>query len=102
MASVAIVAFSISWSEMNFYAFPLFNLIGAAIAKFRKEECSGIMIITWWKTQFWFPMMVSLLKNFPIGTSSSKYTDFTIERINKTSTLSENEIISRLLIRESF
>ena len=24
------------------------------------------MIIPWWKTQFWFPMMVSLLKNFPI------------------------------------
>ena len=24
------------------------------------------MIKPWWKTQFWFPMMVSLLKNFPI------------------------------------
>ena len=24
------------------------------------------MIKPWWKTQFWFPMMVPLLKNFPI------------------------------------
>ena len=60
--AIAIDAFSISWSELNFYAFPPFSLIGVAIAKVRKEKCSGIMIIPWWKTQFWVPMMV--LKNF--------------------------------------
>ena len=64
--AIAIDAFSISWSELNFYAFPPFSLIGAAIAKVRKEKCLGIMIILWWKTQFWFPMMISLLKIFPI------------------------------------
>ena len=37
-----------------------------------------------------------------LDTSSSKYTDFTIQKISKTPTLSENEIISRSLIRESF
>ena len=36
-----------------------------------------------------------------LDTSSSKYTDFTIQKICKTRTLSENEIISRSLIRES-
>ena len=36
------------------------------------------------------------------NTSSSKYTDLTIQDISKTPTLSENEIISRLLIKESF
>ena len=62
--AIAIDAFSISWSELNFYAFPPFSLIEVAIAKVRKEKCSGIMIIPWWKTQFWVPMMV--LKNFLI------------------------------------
>ena len=38
---------------------------------------------------------------FP-DTSSSKYTDLTIQKISKTPTLSENEIINRSLIRESF
>ena len=31
--AIAIDAFSVSCSELNFYAFPPFNLIGAAIAK---------------------------------------------------------------------
>ena len=48
-----------------------------------------------------------LLEIFPItekfpDTSSSKYTDFTIQKISKTPILSENEIISRPLMRESF
>ena len=91
-----------SWSELKFYAFPPFSLIQAAIAKVRKERCSGIMIIPWWKTQFWFPMMVSLLKNFLILLPPNILTDFPIQKISKTPMLSENEIISSLLIRKSF
>ena len=45
--AVAIDAFSISWSELNFYAFPPFSLIGVAIVKVRKEKCLRIMIIPW-------------------------------------------------------
>ena len=45
--AIAIDAISISWSEMNFYAFPPFSLIGAAIAKIR-PKFSGIMIIPWY------------------------------------------------------
>ena len=50
--ATAIDPFSISWSELNFYAFPPFSLIGATKAKVRKEECSGIIVKSWWKTQF--------------------------------------------------
>ena len=64
--AMVVDAFSISWSELNFYAFPPFSLLGAAITKFRHKQCSGIMIMSWWTTQFWFPMMESLLRNFPI------------------------------------
>ena len=64
--TIAIDACSISWSKSPFYAFPPISLIGAATAKVRQERCSQIMTIPWWKTQFWFRMLVSLLKNFPI------------------------------------
>ena len=57
---------SISWSELNFYAFPPFSLIAATKAKVRKEKCSWIIVKSWWKTQFGIPMMGSLPKNFSI------------------------------------
>ena len=62
----AIDAFSISWANIKFYAFPPFSLIGASILKIKRECASGIMIIPLWNTQFWFPMMVSLLQDFPV------------------------------------
>ena len=42
-----------------------------------------------------------ITEKFP-DTSSSKHTEFTIQKISKTPTLSENETISSSLIRESF
>ena len=62
----AIDAFSISWANIKFYAFPPFSLIGASILKIKQEGASGVMIIPLWNTQFWFPMMVSLLQDFPV------------------------------------
>ena len=58
----AIDAFSISWANIKFYAFPPFSLIGISISKIRREMAVGIMIISWWVTQFWFPMMILLSK----------------------------------------
>ena len=59
-------AFSISWTNLKFYAFLPFSLIGTSISKIRREMTVGIMIIPWWVTQFWFPMMVALLQDFPV------------------------------------
>ena len=59
-------AFSISWANLTFYPFPPFSLIGTPISKIRREMAVGIMIISWWATQFWFPMMVPLLQDFPV------------------------------------
>ena len=36
------------------------------LAKKTQEHCSGIMVIPWWKTKVWSPMMVKLLINFPV------------------------------------
>ena len=54
-------AFSISWWDIKFYAFPLFSLIGRSLAKVRREESTGIMIVPLWSTQAWFPLMLRLL-----------------------------------------
>ena len=62
----AIDAFSISWANIKFYAFPSFNLIRARISKIKREGASGVMIIPLWNTLFWFPMMVSILQDFPV------------------------------------
>ena len=64
--AVAIDVSSIPWSNLYFYAFPPFSLIGAVLAKIKQEQCSGIMVTPWWKTQVWFPMMIKLLVNFPV------------------------------------
>ena len=41
-------------------------LVGARILKIKQEGAPGVMIIPLWNTQFWFPMMVSLLQDFPV------------------------------------
>ena len=62
----AIDAFSISWANIKFYAFPSFSLIRARISKIKREGASGVMIIPLWNTLFWFPMMVSILQDFSV------------------------------------
>lgn len=41
----AIDAFSISWTNLKFYTFPPFRLIGSSILNIRGEMALGIMII---------------------------------------------------------
>ena len=64
--AVANDAFSLSWENEKFYSFPPFSLIGATLAKIWKEQSTGFMIFPWWETQFWFPLMLQLLTDFPI------------------------------------
>ena len=85
--AMVVDAFSISWSELKFYSFPPFSLIGAALAKVRRQQCWWIMIIPWQKTQFWFPGVIT---NEFSDTSSSKYTDFITQKINTTPTAFKN------------
>ena len=54
------------WADKIFYAFQPFSLIGATLAKIRDKQASGIMILPWWQTQFWFPVMLKMLQDFPL------------------------------------
>ena len=59
-------AFSIDWTDNKFYAFPPCSLIDATLTKIQDNETSRIMILPWWQTQFWFPLMLKMLQDFPL------------------------------------
>ncbi|VEN50435.1 unnamed protein product [Callosobruchus maculatus] len=53
----AIDAFTISWTDLKFYAFPPFSLNLAVIKKIIKDKAEGILVVPWWPNQPWFPLL---------------------------------------------
>ena len=64
-------AFSIDWTNKKIHAYLPFSLIGATLAKIWDNQASGIMIMPWWHTLFWFPLMLKMLQDFPLQLSSN-------------------------------
>ena len=58
--SVAVDAFTICWTNRNFYAFPPFSCVARCIAKILKEGACGILIVPWWPTQTWWARLINL------------------------------------------
>lgn len=58
--SIATDAFTISWSELDFYAFPPFSMILKVIQKIKEEGARGIVVVPDWPTQPWFPLFKKL------------------------------------------
>jgi hypothetical protein len=52
----AIDAFTISWKNTFFYAFPPFSLITKVMQKIIKEKAEGIVVVPYWPCQPWFPI----------------------------------------------
>lgn len=52
----AIDAFTISWKNMFFYAFPPFALITKVMQKIIMEKAEGIVVVPYWPSQPWFPI----------------------------------------------
>ena len=61
----AVDAFTVSWQDLNFYAFPPFSLLPRVLAKIIQDKAMGILIIPLWTTQSWFPLMLTLLIQHP-------------------------------------
>lgn len=55
-------AFTTSWSHLNFYAFPPFNLITKVLQKIRNDKAVGTLVIPRWISQQWFPVFMKLVK----------------------------------------
>ena len=58
-------AFSIDWSGHYFYAFPPFCLISRCVQKIIRENATGILIMPFWATQAYFPVVLELLIDIP-------------------------------------
>lgn len=54
-------AFTISWSNYFFYAFPPFSVILKALRKIAQDKATGIVVVPAWPTQPWYPMFRKLL-----------------------------------------
>ena len=50
--SMSVDAFSVSWSNIKFFAYPPFSMVGAAISKIVQDQATGIMIIPYWTSQY--------------------------------------------------
>jgi len=53
-------AFTLSWANTFFYAFPPFCLIPRVLRKIRQDNARGIVVVPTWNTQPWYPMFLSM------------------------------------------
>ena len=58
-------AFSMSWENIYFYAFPPFSLIPRLMAKLREDHSECILVAPIWFTQTWFPTVMEHLIKEP-------------------------------------
>ena len=62
----AVDAFSLLWTDIDFYAFPPFSLILKILRKIQKDKARGILIVPDWQTQVWWPLLVRMMEREPV------------------------------------
>ena len=68
----AIDAFSMSWKNLKFYAFPPFSIILPMLQKIQQEQAQGLCVCPDWPTQSWYPIMTKMLLVPPLHIKHSK------------------------------
>lgn len=53
-------AFTISWHDYYFYAFPPFSLLLKSLRKIIDEKATGVLVFPYWPSQPWFPIVKKL------------------------------------------
>lgn len=53
-------AFTLSWENINFYAFPPFSVILRVLQKILRDKAEGILVVPYWPSQPWFPLFIKL------------------------------------------
>ena len=64
--AVAIDAFTRFWGNEFVYVFSPFSLILDILNKIKEEKAKALVIVPYWPTQTWFPVLVRMLINFPL------------------------------------
>ena len=70
--AIAIDAFSLDWSNLDFYAFPPFSVIPTVLNKLVTERAQGICVLPDWPTQPWYLRALHLLKQNPVYLKARK------------------------------
>jgi len=70
--AIAINAFTFCWSCELFYAFPPFSIIHQVAQKILTDKAEGLMIIPYWPTQCWFPILMKMCLAPPIKIKMNK------------------------------
>lgn len=78
--AVNVDAFTISWSNSFFYAFPPFCLISRVLRKIKADKANGIVVIPYWTSQPWFPIFENLLHSELVIFKPNKNLLFSIDR----------------------
>lgn len=61
--SWSVDAFTISWTNLKFYAFPPFSMILKCLQKIQQDKAEGIVVVPDWPSQAWYPLFMSLLRS---------------------------------------
>lgn len=64
--SITVDAFTISWTNEKFYAFPPFALALRSLRKIILDKAEGTIVLPLWPTQPWYPLFTSMLTSPPI------------------------------------
>lgn len=64
--SYAVDAFTVSWKDEYFYAFPPFSMILRTIKKIISENALGILVVPYWPSQPWYSLFNKLLTEDPV------------------------------------
>lgn len=59
--ALAVDAFTVSWKNIFFYAFPPFILILKVLRKIISDKAEGVLVVPYWPTQPWFPLFDKLI-----------------------------------------
>ena len=66
----AVDAFSLSWTVLEFYAFPPFSLITRVLQKVKRDRSTGVIIVPTWPTQVWWPVLMKMITGKPVQLAS--------------------------------
>ena len=65
-------AFTVSWSDKQFYCFPPFSCVLRVLQKIIQDKATGVVVAPMWPTQSWYPILTPLLILPPINLRPSK------------------------------
>ena len=66
----AVDAFSLSWTVLEFYAFPPFSLITRVLEKVKRGRSTGVISVPSWPTQVWWPVLMKMITGKPVLVAS--------------------------------